>query len=203
MMRSVILTLLLGVSCAASAQLYRWTDENGRVHLTDTPPPPSAKNVQTRSSTVGDAAAPQAAGQPYALQLAARNYPVTLFTAPECEPCGDARRLLNERGVPFREVSVVDGQQAEELKKVAGGLSVPTISVGSSVQKGFEEGSYHALLDTAGYPRAGILPPRNQTEPKPAPQPAETQAAPAEEAAPAGPYSPGSSATGVRARVRK
>lgn len=199
-MRTVIFAALLGAACAASAQMYRWTDDKGRVHLTDTPPPSSAKGVQTRSPSAGGNTAAEAAGQPYALQLATKNYPVTLYTAPDCRPCGPARKLLNSRGVPFREVSVVDERQAEELKKVAGGLSVPTISVGSSVQAGFEEGSYHSMLDIAGYPRTGILPARNQTEPKPAPQREEGEAKPAEDEAATGPYAPGSSATGVRTR---
>lgn len=193
-MRSVILAALLGAAFAAQAQLYRWTDAQGRVHVTDTPPPPSAKNVRSRSA---DAAPASGAGEPYALQLAVKNHPVKLYTAPDCEPCGPARALLNARGVPFSEVSVIDQRQAEELKKVAGSLSVPSILVGSSVQKGFEQGMYHALLDAAGYPRTGILPARQQAEPKPAPPPAATPpaegAADAEEASDApttGPYAP-------------
>jgi glutaredoxin len=195
-MRSLIFLALLGAALAVHAQLYRWTDARGRVHVTDTPPPPTAKNVQQRAP----GAAPAGEGNaslPYAVQLAAKNSPVTLFTAPDCPPCGQARALLNARGVPFREISVIDEQQAEELKKSVGTLSVPSLRVGSSVQKGYEQGMYDALLDSAGYPRAGILPPRSQTEPKPAP--ADAPKPPAEQAAaedeedtgrPSGPYVP-------------
>jgi glutaredoxin len=167
-MRSWIFLALLGAASAASAQLYRWTDERGRVHVTDTPPPAAAKNVRQRAA----GAAPAAEGSanlPYAVQLAAKNSPVTLFTAPDCAPCGQARALLNARGVPFREVSVTDEQQADELRKSVGSLSVPSLRVGSTVQKGFEQAAYDDMLDSAGYPRAGVLPPRRQAEPKPAP----------------------------------
>jgi glutaredoxin len=200
-MRSVVFAVLLGAACAASAQIYRWTNEQGRVHITDTLPPPSAKDVQ-RKFPVVSGANPDNPGQPYSLQLAAKSFPVTLYTAKDCEPCGAARNLLNSRGVPFREVLVVDEPQQEELRKVAGALAVPSVTVGRNVQKGFEENFYHSLLDIAGYPRAGILPPRNQAEPKPAPPPAEAQAKPAEDAdaAASGPYAPGSSATGIRPR---
>lgn len=177
-MRSYVFVALMCAAFAASAQLYRWTDERGRVHVTDTPPPPTAKNVRQRSANVGSASS--SSNQPYSVQHAAKNYPVTLFTAPDCGPCGPARALLNARGVPFREVLVVDEKQAEELKKAVGSLSVPSIRVGSSVQKGFEAGAYQSLLDTAGYPRTGILPPRNQAAPKPEAKPA---AKPAAEAA--------------------
>lgn len=201
-MRSVILAVLLGATFAASAQMYRWTDENGRVNLTDTPPPPSAKNVQKKSFSGGGTASAETAGQPYALQLAAKSFPVTLYTAKDCEPCGEARRLLNSRGVPFREVLVVDEPQQQELRKVAGALAVPSVTVGSNLQKGFEESAYHSLLDIAGYPKAGILAARNQAEPKPVPPPDAAQARPAEEAEPAasGPYAPGASPTGTRSR---
>lgn len=190
-MRSVMLVLLLGASFAASAQLYRWTDERGRVHVTDTPPPPSARKIERKDY---GAAGASAGGEnvPYALRRAMESNPITLYTAPDCAaPCREARVLLNARGAPFREVSVVSQSQAEDLKKAVGSLSVPALKVGSSVQKGFEQGAYHALLDAAGYPRTGILPPRGQAEPKPEPAaPAAEDAAPAEAEEPKGPYAP-------------
>jgi glutaredoxin len=188
-MRSVIFAVLLGAACAASAQLYRWTDENGRVHVTDTPPPASAKNVRKRAVESAPAA-DSGASEPYAVQLAAKNYPVTLYTAPDCAPCGAARALLNQRGVPFREVSVVGEQESAQLRNAVGSLSVPSLVVGTSTQKGFEQGAYHSMLDGAGYPRTGILPPRSQAEPKAASaKPAAGEAPPDEEAA-TGPYAP-------------
>ncbi len=189
-MRSVIFAVLLGAACAASAQLYRWTDDQGRVHVTDTPPPPSARDVRKRAVDTAPAAA-SVTDQPYAVQLAAKNYPVTLFTAPDCAPCGAARTLLNQRGVPFREVSVAGEKESAQLRDAVGSLSVPSLVVGTSTQKGFEQGAYHSMLDVAGYPRTGLVPARSQAEPKPAPaKPAAAEEAqPAEESA-AGPYTP-------------
>ncbi len=203
-MRGVVFAVLLGAASAASAQMYRWTDANGRVQFTDTPPPASAKAVQRKSPTISSAL-PENASQPYSLQLAAKSFPVTLYTSADCEPCASARKLLNSRGVPFREVLVVDEAQQAELKKVAGALAVPSVTVGSNVQKGFEENAYHSLLDIAGYPKSGILAARNQTEPKPAPPAtpaAETTDKPeAEAVAGSGPYAPG--APPARPRSRK
>jgi glutaredoxin len=181
----ILLLLLLSSGALLAQQIYRWTDEKGRVHVTDTPPPPNAKEVQRRAPGRGsDAGAPE----PYALQLARQKNPVTLYTTPSCEACGEARKLLNARGVPFREVSVNDEKSLEELKKAVGSNSVPALVVGESVQKGFEEGAYQRALDAAGYPRTGMLPPRSQTEPN-AGQPATESKPPAEEA-PRGPYGP-------------
>ena len=61
MKTSAAIAVLLGaVSFAASAQLYRSTDEKGRVHITDTPPP-SAKKLYTSPNCQEPCAAARAA----------------------------------------------------------------------------------------------------------------------------------------------
>ena len=55
---AVVLGSVLALSAAAAqAQIYRWTDEQGRTHLTDTPPPASARDVQKRSGEAPGVAA--------------------------------------------------------------------------------------------------------------------------------------------------
>ena len=192
-LRALIAVFAFTAAFAASAQqLYRWTDETGRVHITDTPPPGSARNVQQKKQ--GAAGAGVESQQPYELTQATRDFPVTLYTSPNCsQPCALARGLLNKRAVPFKEVQVWDDKSNEELKRVSGGDDVPTLVVGRSVHRGYAEAGYDALLDAARYPRAGLLPPRAQAAPAPpegygaAPEPAK----PAPDApAPRGPYAP-------------
>ena len=72
----------------------------------------------------------------------------------------------------------------EELKKVSGGNGVPVLLVGTSVQKGFEQGALDALLDNAHYPKAGVVPARKQAPPPPPPSAGE-EPAPSPAAAPA------------------
>lgn len=199
MIRAVAALLALAACASAAAQqLYRWTDEKGRVHVTDTPPPAKARHVRKT-----DAGAPSGvSGQmPYELAVAMKDFPVVLYTSPSCTaPCSAARDALNRRGVPFKEIYVWNPETIAELRKVAGRTSVPAIVVGTSVESGFEQGAYDALLDAARYPKAGILPARTQAPPplpegysasaKPAAKPAAAKPA-AEEEAPKGPYAPG------------
>lgn len=195
-MRRVPLALAIGLALSAAGahaqQLYRWTDEKGAVHVTDTPPPASAKNVKKQPAPAGGGAAGESL--PYEVSLAAKNFPVKLYTAPNCrDSCDMARNALNKRGVPFTEVSVRDQATNEELKSVVGASEVPALVVGRTVQKGFEQGSYDALLDSAGYPKAGTVPPRSQAAPPPPQGPAGPKAepVPAEPEKPLGPYAPG------------
>ena len=53
------------------------------------------------------------------------------------------------------------------ISTIAGAAEVPTLQVGRSVHRGFEQTAFDSLLDTAGYPRAGLLPPGNQKAPPP------------------------------------
>lgn len=191
-MRVPVAVLLFAAAWAASAQqLYRWTDETGRVHITDTPPPSSARNIQQKKARAGGGVESQ---QPYELTQATRDFPVTLYTSPNCkEPCAAARALLNKRAVPFKEVQVWDEPSNAELKRVSGGDDVPTLVVGRSVHRGYAQEGYDALLDSARYPRAGLMPPRAQAAP-PQPEDHKPVAEPAkpapETAAPSGPYAP-------------
>jgi glutaredoxin len=196
----LFLALLLA-SGIAHAQQYRWVDEQGRIQYSDTAPPPSAKDVRKmKPRATAPAAAPQ---QPYELARLQKDFPVTLFTSPNCiEGCAMARAALNKRGVPFAEVQVWDEETNERLKRVSGAVEVPTLQVGITTHRGFEQGAFDSLLDSAGYPKAGTLPAGKQAAPQPPegyvpqserpPAPVAEPVKPvAEEPQKLGPYAPG------------
>src|SRR6266853_2874808 len=146
----VAAAILSTVCIDAFGQAYRWVDEDGRVHYTQTPPPPGAKRVQRKSFQHGSTGT---VDLPYATQVAAKNFPVTLYTLPVCGPyCDQARALLVKRAVPFREVSVVTQKDADEVKRLSGRNDLPLLVVGTQMQTGFHEGLFNGLLDSAGYP---------------------------------------------------
>lgn len=190
----MVLPLVLA-GTASAAEMFRWVDADGKVHYTDAPPPPTAKNVQQKK--LGDKAG--SAQIPYVLQQALKNFPVTLYSNECGDACAKAKALLNKRGIPFTEKDPEKNpDDAESLKKLAGGtLTVPLLLVGSSVLKGFEEDGWNSALDLAGYPKDSLLPksatapakPSTATPPAPsAPLPAEKS--PEEAATPQQPQSP-------------
>lgn len=195
-MSSPVQTIALAVvatlfATAGAAQTYRWVDKDGKVNYSNTPPPAATKNLQVRSNTPSVIETSQ---QPYAVQQAVKNFPVVLYTHADCkEPCVDGRKLLTSRGVPFREVAVVDERAQEELKRASGDTQVPVMMVGKQVSRGYESEMWNASLDAAGYPKSA--PPGVQARQPAAPASAEAAksdkpqqaAAPA---APAGRYAP-------------
>ncbi|HVK54745.1 MAG TPA: glutaredoxin family protein [Burkholderiales bacterium] len=175
--------MLLAIGVVHAAEVYRWVDNNGKVHYSDMPPPPSAKDAELKklgkSSIDFDKMS-------YAARDAAKKNPVTLYANNCGAPCDDARQLLSKRGIPFAtknpESSPAD---ADALKKLVGAVEVPVLVVGSnSPVKGFEAGSWSAALDAAGYPKTALITPDSKAKappspaankPAPAPAPAETQ----------------------------
>ena len=154
-MRMRFLAPLLLLPVLAQAQMYRWVDDNGKVHYSDRAPLSGAKNVQKQSMSAGQGSS---APLPYALQQAVRNFPVTLYTSEVCkETCDQARELLNKRGVPYSEVTVTDEVDLAQLKKLSGDNVVPVMTVGREVYKGFESGAYKVALDSAGYPDVPVV----------------------------------------------
>lgn len=140
------LAILVSMPVAHAAKLYKWVDKDGRVTYHDAPPPAGAgyraeeKALGPRDETRGTASGDKV--------------PVILYSAPKCNSCDLARSYLKTRGVAFTEKNV-DGDRKlqDELIKQAGGLSVPTIVVGTKVMRGYLESILEGELDDAGYPK--------------------------------------------------
>ena len=155
-MRVLIAFSLLAFALTAQAQLYRWTDESGKVHYTDPPPPVGAKNVEKKGRARAEGAeVASAAQQSYALQQAVKKFPVTIYTSKECgDPCKKGLEYLKKRGAPYTEKVVAKQEEIDELIKLAGAPRVPAMVVGVTVLKDYEEQSWSEALDTAGYPKS-------------------------------------------------
>jgi len=151
MMKRIVLLL----SCLAwmptqAGELYRWVDKAGKVHYGDLPPPEAAQIEEKKFSPAGT----PGADLPYATRRAQQDFPVTLYVADNCtEYCDQARRLLNERGIPYTEKKLVTQEDIDAFKSLSGSDSAPTLAVGRTFLKGFLATQWHSELDIAGYPK--------------------------------------------------
>lgn len=158
-LHSAAIALVLGLlSATALAQgVYRIVGPDGRVSYSDQPPPA----VTARPVTSG---APGSAGGanvqlPFELRQVANRYPVVFYTSAECAPCNSGRNLLNARGIPYTEKTIVTNEDAEALKRLSGQASLPFLTIGSQQLKGYSDGEWTQFLDAAGYPKQSALPP--------------------------------------------
>ena len=175
MFARILLAGVLASSVLAQAQQYRWVDDRGRIQYGDAPPA-SAKKVEKLGGKDAPAQEDQGGSPqlPSEVQQVQKDYPVTLYTSPLCKlPCAQARDALNKRGIPFSEFQVWNEETLEKLKAATNAEGVPALVVGRTAFSGFESARYDAMLDLAGYPKAGVLPARKQEAPA-APEGAET-----------------------------
>ncbi|MFP5393193.1 MAG: DUF4124 domain-containing protein [Gammaproteobacteria bacterium] len=153
-MKAMVALALLAVATSASAQMYKWTDERGVVHYSDTPAPPSAKAGQLKTGAAGESSV----ALPYELARAARNQPVVLYTTSGCAPCDQARDFLKKRGIPFTEKTVSSAADAAAARDAGGNGQLPLLLVGRTKLLGYEPGGWTSALNSAAYPAKSMLP---------------------------------------------
>jgi glutaredoxin len=206
---------LFPLSCCAALALFalpghalfKVVAPDGTITYTDRPPSPSLGRPSAlgKGAPGGDASA-GLANLPLELRQTVARFPVTLYTSNDCSPCESGRRLLQSRGVPFVERSVVSGEDAEALDRLTGGRSVPTLTIGTQALRGYADNDWNSYLDAAGYPRESQLPrgyqpppatPLVERQPEPPATPVARPATPVEQPFATPPTTP-PSPTGIR-----
>lgn len=183
----VMVLVAAGLSVAQAEKLYKWVDDRGRISYHDQPPPEGAgyrveeKNLGTGEKPVADKN-----------QEAAAKFPIVLYATPKCASCDLARAYLDKRKVPYSEKNVEsDPVLQQELKTKAGSVSVPTLTIGDKVMKGYLESLLDGELDAAGYARQGAPPAREEADQDKEEADQDNEEAPAsEDAAPSPPRRP-------------
>lgn len=143
--------LLCMLPAVQAGELFRWVDDHGVVHYSDSPPantPGVERKSMITSTATGD-------DLPYETRKAQQDFPVTLYVGKGCgETCNQARDLLNKRGIPYSEKTLALKEDVENFKKLSGidGI-VPDLAVGNYYLKGFLAEQWQSELDIAGYPR--------------------------------------------------
>jgi glutaredoxin len=153
---SSIAVLVALAASSANAQLYKWVDANGKVSYSDTPPPPTAKRLDTKVSATSSGA--NVSNLPEDLAAATSKNPVTLYSSANCRPCSDGRTLLKTAGIPFAEKTVNTNEDIDKLKQVSGDTTLPALTIGGKKLTGFNSDEWRTALTSAGYPETNKLP---------------------------------------------
>lgn len=153
---SVCALALLASSLVQAQTVYRVVGPDGKVTFSDKPPA-NASNV-TATGAGGRAVGVGGPPLPFELRQVVSRYPVTLYTASNCAPCGAGRALLSSRGVPFTEKTVTTAEDSEALVRISGESSLPFLTIGAQQIKGYSDAEWTQFLNAAGYPNNSVLP---------------------------------------------
>lgn len=136
---------LIGLAAALAAAalpaqgLYKVVTPDGRVTYTDRPPADAAAGKWSAVTPGPGGEGASGSALPAALRPVVQKYPVTLYTAANCDACEAARRLLTLRGVPFSERTLASAADAQTLTQRLGASTVPSASVGRQALVGLNK----------------------------------------------------------------
>ena len=139
--RTFILLILLALQ-PATAELYRWTDENGKVHYSDRPARDQAsEEVKTRISTYESVS--------YSNSDLGASKEVILYSASWCGHCKKAKRYFEANGIAYKEYDVEKSQKGKADYRKLNAKGVPVILVGNKRMNGFSESGFNQLYQRA------------------------------------------------------
>jgi len=153
--RIVGLALLLGGAAFGALAQYKIVGPDGKVTYTDKPPSPSDIRI---GGSAGSGSGESSGGLPYAVRQASARYPVTLYAAKSCSACDLARQWLRGHAIPFAEYSIDGDADVTQLKQRFNDGTVPVVTIGTQVLKGFSSSELQSYADAAGYPKDARLP---------------------------------------------
>ena len=130
----------------ASSQIYKWTDENGTIRFSDSPPAGiKVQKVQADSGGPKTEAAPETpGGAPKAEKRAVK---VIMYMTDWCSYCRKARVYLQSLNVDLVEYNVEKNREKAAEFKAKGGSGVPLIDVEGTVIKGYNQDSIKSAVD--------------------------------------------------------
>jgi len=137
------------LSLPASSQLYKWTDEQGRIHYSDKAPDKgNAKKIEIKINSYSGPAAVSSLGK--AAPGAAKGR-VKMLTTTWCGYCRQARAYLSSKGIPFEDLDVEKSAPGKQEYTALKGRGVPIILVGSQRMDGYDQAGLDSMLRAAGH----------------------------------------------------
>ncbi len=150
----ILLTFTIYLCTTAAAEIYKWVDDKGEMHISDSPPPgaksPGEMKVykDRQEDNLDTAPVPARKNEESRPALERKNKAdVVLYTTSWCPYCRKARDYLRSRGVDFIEYDIEKDKEAAVRKRQLdnrGGVPFAIIN-GRSIS-GFSESAYERAL---------------------------------------------------------
>ena len=146
---SFLALMASAASSVAAVTVVECVDGEGNSSFRDKCPPGMTKKADKKLIGVGGT-------KEESMNALAEASPITLYTVPDCDACDLVRNVLTQRNLPYTEKDVQDNAASQdEMKAATGGLTVPALTIGSSVLTGYSRAAIDGALQQAGYPSTG------------------------------------------------
>lgn len=133
-------------------EIYKWVDENGKVHFGDEKPEKiQTEQVDVRvnsveSLSVSDNDFLEARERK---SEARKRQRVVMYSATWCGYCRKARNYFRQKSIPFKEYDIENSSKGRRDYASLNGTGVPIIFVGKKRMQGFGAARFQAMYDQA------------------------------------------------------
>lgn len=147
----IYLMMLVFFAASVNAEIYRWTDAEGRIHFSNKPLDQGKGEkvdvqVNTFSSSTGSgSASSKFRFDPGLITAPTSSRDVVMYSAAWCGYCKQARSYFKQQKIPFKEYDIETTQKGKRDYKKLGGNGVPLILVGDRRMSGFSVAGFKKL----------------------------------------------------------
>jgi glutaredoxin len=139
-MPRLLLFVLLLSACNSHGAIYKWVDENGKVHFTDNPPDAAqAEEVELQINTYTSVEI-----KPLVERLGKKDK-VVIYGTSWCHTCDQARHYFRKNNIPYVAYDVEKSRVGKMDFKLLRGKSVPIIIIGDRRMNGFSASRFESL----------------------------------------------------------
>ena len=145
------LLLLLFTANSQAGGIYKWTDENGRIHFTDKPPVhEKSKEVKVKPNNYSARPIPTSTNTTSKNKIQKkkkRPLKVTMYSTEWCGVCKRAKAYFKKKGIRYKEYDIEKNEKAKRDYKRLGGKGVPLIVSGKKKMSGFSPAGFEARFN--------------------------------------------------------
>ena len=130
--KRIIFILIIVITTHASyGEIYRWVDQNGKVHFGDKKPKHlESERLQLKINTYTSVTYDEAV-------IDYGEKKVVMYSTDWCGYCKKARKYFSDNFIPFTEYDIEKNRTARIRYKKMGATGVPVITVGKKRMNGF------------------------------------------------------------------
>ncbi|MEW6981236.1 glutaredoxin domain-containing protein [Colwelliaceae bacterium 6471] len=146
--KSWFLLLAITISWTATAEIYKWTDENGKVHFSDKQPTnkdAETLDEQALASRYSSYAQVAVKVLPYDASKNRKPDKLVIYTTTHCGYCAKARKYFAEKKIPYKEKNIETSKKYNREFKKFGGKGVPVLFWGKYKMTGFSVARFEKM----------------------------------------------------------
>jgi len=145
-MKKYLVIILCIFTCTAFAEVYKWTDADGRIHFGDNPTKDQhAEEVTLKINSYEHVTVTDYV--PAEPEEKNNKKHVIIYSAVWCGHCKEAKNYFRKNDIPFTEYDIEKDSTAKERFHEIGGKGVPIILVGNKRMDGFSVAGFRNIYN--------------------------------------------------------